>query len=351
MGGIPATLSPVPAGARVSLRARVRRRAGAALVDNFFRGMAVMGRLHPQSRPDRHGVEVRRDIPYRPTGIRAHRLDVYRPIQARGRLPVVLYIHGGGFRILSKDTHWVMALAFARQGYLVFNVSYRLAPRHPFPFGLQDVMAAWHWVLDHAASYGGDPETLVVAGESAGANLATALTLTTCARRSEPWARSVFDRGRVPTAVVPACGILQVSDTLRFARRQPAPSQFIMDRLTEVTENYFVRAPPQRDLADPLVLVERGLDAQRSLPPFFLPVGTLDPLQDDTRRMEIALRKAGVDCEARYYDGELHAFHALVWRKNARRCWRDTFAFLERRLPRPPQPVHARARIPTDRSA
>jgi len=68
------------------------------------------------------------------------------------------------------------------------------------------------------------------------------------------------------------------------------------------------------------------------LPAFFAPVGTRDPLLDDTRRLERALRRMGVSCEARYYLGELHAFPALVWRKNAQRCWRDTFAFLDRAL-------------------
>ena len=95
--------------------------------------MSAVGRLHPDARPERHGVQIVRDVPYLPSDRREHRLDVYRPARANGPLPVVVYIHGGGFRILSKDTHWIMALAFARRGFLVFNLSYRLAPRHRFP--------------------------------------------------------------------------------------------------------------------------------------------------------------------------------------------------------------------------
>src|SRR5690349_17076567 len=117
------------------LRVRVRRRAGALVADNFFRGASAVGRMLPRARPERHQVEVLRDIPYLETGDRAHTLDVYRPIRQDGPepvpplRPVVMYVHGGGFRILSKDTHWLMALAFARAGYVVFNISYRLAPR------------------------------------------------------------------------------------------------------------------------------------------------------------------------------------------------------------------------------
>src|SRR5438067_8891087 len=89
---------------------RLRRGGGAFVVDNMFRLLSRAGRLHPLARPSRHGVELIRDIPYRATGAAEHMLDVYRPIDAITPRPVVIYIHGGGFRILSKDTHWVMGL-------------------------------------------------------------------------------------------------------------------------------------------------------------------------------------------------------------------------------------------------
>ena len=62
---------------------------------------------------------------------------------------------------------------------------------------------------------------------------------------------------------------------------------------------------------------------------FFAFVGTKDPLLDDTRRLAQALTKLGTAHEARYYPGELHAFHALVFLPNARLCWRETFEFLD----------------------
>src|SRR5215475_13278057 len=89
--------------------------AGAFLVDNAFRGLSRLGRLHPRANPRRHGAEVERDVAYRPTGLAAHTLDVYRPAGVRGPLPIVLYVHVGGFRILSKDTHWMMGIGFARR--------------------------------------------------------------------------------------------------------------------------------------------------------------------------------------------------------------------------------------------
>ncbi|MCC6875397.1 MAG: alpha/beta hydrolase [Sandaracinaceae bacterium] len=314
-----------------------RRAAGAAVVDGFFRGVSRLGKLHPMARPERHGVEVIRDLAYAEESEHAeHRLDVYRPREIDSPRPVVLYVHGGGFRILSKDTHWVMGLAFARRGYVVFNVSYRLAPEHPFPAGIEDVSLAYRWAVEHAARFGGDPSRLAFAGESAGANLVTALALATVYEREEPFAKRVFDTGVVPHAVLPACGIFQVSDVARFARRKKTFPRFLLDRLEEVEHAYLGRDARKHaamlDFADPVRWLERGEPPRRALPPFFLPVGTRDPLLDDTRRLATALRKLGATAEDRYYEGEMHAFHAFVMLGSARRCWNDTYDFLDRHV-------------------
>lgn len=314
----------------------LRQRAGAFVIDNFFRTIARAGRLHPRAQPAAHGVEVIRDVAYRPTGLREHLLDVYRPVDAKGPLPVVLYVHGGGFRILSKDTHWIMALAFSRAGYLVFNVNYRLAPKHRFPAAIEDVCAAATWVHEELERWGGDPSRVVFAGESAGANLVTSLALATAYRRPEPYAQRVWDTSMRPVAVLPACGIHQVTDPARFKRRRASLSPFVLDRIVEVSRAYVGEGAESSDalaLADPLVLLERGEAPERPLAPFFTPVGTKDPLLDDTRRLKAALDKLGVPCEARYYPGELHAFHAAVFRPNAKQCWKDTFAFLAQHVP------------------
>jgi acetyl esterase len=309
--------------------------------------------MHPRADPRTHNVDVIRDVPYLPSGSRWHTLDVYRPAGKRGwggspgsagrggeaplmePLPVVLYVHGGGFRILSKDTHWMMGIAFARRGYLVFNINYRLAPGYPYPAAIQDACAALTWVRDHAERFGGDADRLVLAGESAGANLVTALAVATSYRRPEPWARAVFDADIRARAVIPACGILQVSDPARFGRRKKLPS-FLMDRIEEVADSYLGAAEHHPhggiELADPLLILERGDAPDRSLPPVFTFVGTRDPLLDDTRRLHAALTRLGATCEIRYYPGEVHAFHAMVWRPQAIDCWRESFRFLNGQL-------------------
>ncbi len=292
-----------------------------------------MGQLHPAAAPHRHGVEVERNIAYG-TAHPAQKLDLYRPIHRPKPWPVVFYVHGGAFHLLSKDTHWLMGLVFARFGYLVVNISYRLAPQFPYPAAIEDTCAAYRWLVQHAVSLGGDPKRIAVAGESAGGNLVTSLTLATTQRRPEPWACATYDTGVVPRAALPFCAMLEVSRPERFSARRPLP-RWIDGMIHDASTSYLHgKAPgPQTALADPLrVLEDPAARFDRELPPFFAPVGTRDPLLDDTRRLEKALALRNVPCEARYYPGGIHAFHAMVWDPAARRCWRDALGFLDRAM-------------------
>jgi acetyl esterase len=105
-------------------------------------------------------------------------IRVYRPGEARGALPVVVFFHGGGFVMGTLDTHepYCRALA-AEAGVIVVSVDYRLAPENKFPAGVEDSLAATEWVLAHAGELGGDERRVFVAGDSAGATMATVAAL------------------------------------------------------------------------------------------------------------------------------------------------------------------------------
>ena len=94
-------------------RKQLRRHANTLIGEGFFGGLSRLGRLHPMANPAKHGVQVIRDIEYLPSGNPRHALDIYQPANRTGALPIVIYIHGGGFNLLSKNTHWLMGLAFA----------------------------------------------------------------------------------------------------------------------------------------------------------------------------------------------------------------------------------------------
>ncbi|HQP37027.1 MAG TPA: alpha/beta hydrolase [Polyangiaceae bacterium] len=307
--------------------------------------LGYMGSIQPGANPELYDVEVVRNIPYVEGAGEENFLDVYRPVTHSGPWPVVLYIHGGSFRIMSKDSHWMMAMAYARRGYLVVNVNYRLAPRHRYPAALQDVSKAWLWVLRNAHRFGGDPSRIVVAGESAGGNLAAALAIETTFARPEPWAREVFEAGRVPDAVVAGCGILQVSDPERFGRDSSLPA-IVLDRILEVRDGYYPKESVGPDgrpsLADPLLVLESDERSARALPPFFVPVGGADPIVSDSIRLGEALERRGSRVEVRVYAGEPHAFTALTWRRQAKAAWKDTHEFLSSRLPAWIDPLRSR---------
>lgn len=329
--------APSPSPRPLHYRNSVWRRTRSAVAEAFFQTLAGVGALAPAADPRRHGVEVERDLAYGTLHPQWQKLDLYRPIARPRPWPVVFYVHGGAFHLLSKDTHWLMGLVFARFGYLCVNISYRLAPEHPFPAAIEDTCEAYGWLARHIVELGGDPTRVAVAGESAGGNLITALALAATEPRPEPWARAVYDRGLRPRAAMPFCGLLEVTNAERFSQRRPLP-RWIDGMIRDASASYLHGHPKHPTeataLADPLRLVEEAAAGGRgtNLPPFFVPVGTRDPLLDDTRRLEKALGTLKVPCEARYYPGGIHAFHALLWDPAARRCWRDALAFLDRHM-------------------
>ena len=309
----------------------LRQKLGSALLTGFFESSAYLTSKLPFADPQKHGVEVLRNIPYTDSGHEAHRLDVYRPIHRHGDLPAILFIHGGGFRILSKDTHWLMALKLAEAGYTVFTINYRLAPKHPFPAAVEDACAAYCWVIQNAKNYGGDVDRLVVTGESAGANLSCVVTVAATFERDDYFCKNVWDTQVVPKAVMPFCGLLEVQNWKRYQGHR-SMNKLFQDRLevvaSEYTNGLSFRGESLQELVDPLVILERET-SDRPLPPFFAPVGGADFLEDDCHRLKAALNAKGIHCEVPVYPGEPHAFHAFVWRENAQKCWSDTFRFLD----------------------
>ena len=310
-----------------------------------LRGIEWIARRHPATDPARHDVDVIADVPYLPDGDAAHRLDVYVPRRAKGPRPALIYVHGGGFRHLSKETLWLAALTCARRGHVVFNVEYRLGRR--YPDAITDVAAAAIWVQRHGARFGADVARLAIAGESAGGNLATALSLACAYRRPEPWARAVWDAGVRPRAAAIAYGLLQVSAPDRFRPRGPL-GPWIRGNIRGVAAGYLgdaERQPGAARLADPLLVLESGAAPARPLPWFFAGAGDRDPLLDDTRRLGAALARLGVPHLVRVYAGGVHGFHVLLpWTDRARAMWRDQLDFLDRALEEPAASRAGRAR-------
>lgn len=121
------------------------------------------------------GAEPLRDIVY---GVdERHRLDVYPAVGATGPAPVVVFLHGGGFIRGDKADREAVGHYFSRHGVAAVLPNYRLGPRHRWPAGAEDVSSVLAWARANVAQYGGDPDHIVLAGESAGAAHVAAATL------------------------------------------------------------------------------------------------------------------------------------------------------------------------------
>lgn len=306
----------------------VRKKIGGLALRRSLSGLSTVVRRLPISQPARHDVELISDVPYLGSGMVEHTYDVWRPKNATGPLPLVVYIHGGAFRALSKDTHWIMGLQLARRGLCVVVPNYRLAPAHRYPAGSADAAAAISHAHAHAKRFGADPDTMVLMGESAGANIALGLAV------GIAWdvpARHLDPLRELPIkAVVPACGVFQVGDAGRFRRADPRFHWFFNDRVEELAAwlprhgGDIVEDP----IASPLPFLEAAEVPKRAVPPMFLPVGGGDFLKDDHERLHTAFDRLGVDNKVVVYGREPHAFHAFVWREEAKRFWNDTARFL-----------------------
>jgi acetyl esterase len=227
--------------------------------------------------------------------IRGRRLlcRLHRP-RTDARLPVLIYLHGGGWVWNSIDTHDPLMRSYAAgAGSAVIGPDYALSPEAAFPQALEEVAAVARWVAAHGAEWGLDGTRIVLGGDSAGANLAlgTALLL----RQSDPTLQlrglllnyGVFDdRMATPSYAEFADGYGLTREKMRFYWDCYAPNP--ADRLSPFA------APARADL--------------RGLPPCLIQIAELDVLADENRDMAAALRAAGVSVEDETFPGTVHGF-------------------------------------------
>ncbi|MEV7781091.1 alpha/beta hydrolase [Kitasatospora sp. NPDC088351] len=225
-------------------------------------------------------------------------LRLYRPEPTGRRLPALLYLFGGGWTLGSPDTSDAICRRLTNAvGCVTASVGYRLAPEHPFPAAVHDCRAAARWLADHAADLGIDPERLAVGGDSAGGNLAAALTLLARdeggpALRHQLLVYPNTDH-RADTA-----SLREHDDPLLFNRRSVA--WYWGHYLADAADGDHPHASPLR------------APSLAGLPPATVITAEYDPLRDEGEQYAEALRAAGVPVEARRYEGVPHGFFAMT---------------------------------------
>lgn len=227
------------------------------------------------------------------------KLRVYRPAGAAADalLPVVLYIHGGGWVIADLDTYDASARAICNRAHcLVVSTHYRQAPEHKFPAAHEDTYAAYRWLLANARTLGGDPSRVALVGESAGGNMAASICLNA---RDEGVPLPVHQ-----VLVYPVADPGQDSESYREMRQAkpldaPAMAWFF--------EQYLRTSDDARTPA--IALVRADL---HGLPPATVINAELDPLRSEGEQLAGALRAAGVAVEQRTFAGVTHEFFGMT---------------------------------------
>ena len=236
---------------------------------------------------------------------------IYRPQQAQRPMPTVIFFHGGGFVLGSVE----LADDIARKmccdlQAVVVSVEYRLAPEHPFPAAHDDALESTLWVLRKVDQLGGDAHCVAVAGESAGANLATSTALT------------LRDRG-VPLAaqflIVPGVDLGRDLAAIAATRRD-TPMLSVTD-LAAIARLYMVNMPHQA-----LSFPASPLRAARlaGSPPAVLAVTGHDPLREEGLAYANRLRAEGVVVEVLEFADMFHPFLGFLSASDGARRAADT---------------------------
>jgi acetyl esterase len=220
----------------------------------------------------------------------------YRPSEM-SLLPLILYFHGGGFVIGDLDTHDAACRELCvRTGAALISVQYRLAPEHPFPAAPDDCLAALRWVSEQAAAIGIDASRIVVAGDSAGANLATVTSL-----------RARDEGGPAVAGQVLFYPVTDHYDPGTASLHEFAEGPFLTMPDMMYFTNLYV---PSGDTTHPHAFPSKAPDLSR-LPPALIITAEFDPLRDEGEAYGERLRQAGGAVTISRYAGAIHGFTTI----------------------------------------
>ncbi|WP_328528760.1 alpha/beta hydrolase [Nocardioides sp. NBC_00368] len=220
---------------------------------------------------------------------------LYVPEGVSGNAPLLVFLHGGGFIFGDLDSHDAPCRLLASEsGVKVLSVDYRLAPESPFPAAYDDSVAAFRWVVEHAAELGADPARIGVGGDSAGGNLAAGVAL----------------------AVGEACAfqllIYPVTQSEANTRsREDLREGFYLtaDFIAAATDNYL---PQGIDRRDPRHAPLHAEIPTSGVAPAYVATAGFDPLRDEGEAYAAKLEEAGVKVAHKRFADQIHGFLNVV---------------------------------------
>ncbi|HET6817511.1 MAG TPA: alpha/beta hydrolase [Mycobacteriales bacterium] len=218
---------------------------------------------------------------------------IYRP-EHEGPLPTVVFAHGGGFVIGDIETHDNQARSVCRGAdAVVVSIDYRLAPEAPWPAAIHDTYDAVRWAAEHIDDLGGDAARLAVAGDSAGGNISAVV------------AQLCRDNGPALSAQLLIYPAVDMDPEGPYQSRVDNAEGYFLtaDDMQWFLQHYVGDAPEH---GDPTMSPLRG--RLEGLPPAVVATAEFDPLRDEGNAYAAALQAAGVEVDAKTYDGMVHGF-------------------------------------------
>ncbi|MCX7015414.1 MAG: alpha/beta hydrolase fold domain-containing protein, partial [Candidatus Sumerlaeota bacterium] len=257
-------------------------------------------RRPPASQPAQasEGARLERDLEYGRVGEKRLLLDLYLPENAEGPLPLIVWVHGGGWQSGSKEQCLPARQGFVARGYAVASVNYRLSGEAPFPAQIEDCKASIRWLRANAKTYKLDPDRIGVWGSSAGGHL---VALLGTSGEVKEWDQG--DNAGVSSRVQAVCDFYGPTDLAQFVvtpgyeghAKPDSPESKLIGGAVLDNKDKAARANPipYVDKGDPPFLIVHG-DSDPVVPP---PQGQL--LYD-------ALQKAGVESSLHFLSGAKH---------------------------------------------
>lgn len=248
-------------------------------------------------------------------------LDVYRPKEVTGTLPVIVSVHGGAWVYGDKERYQYYCMSLAQRGFAVVNFTYRLAPEYPFPAAIEDTNLVFTWVLEHAQQYGFDKEQIFAVGDSAGAH---SLGIYTAICTNPEYAKE-YDfcppKGFAPKAVALNCGAYQVTDD---------------DKTDDMSRSLMGEYLPEKGSPRELNLIDVPKHVTKDFPPTFLMTATGDFLINQPAGLIRRFMEVKVPFVFRFYgDAEHdlgHVFHLNLRSEEGHFCNDEQCQFFRKML-------------------
>ncbi|QJW98120.1 alpha/beta hydrolase [Frigoriglobus tundricola] len=256
--------------------------------------------------------KAHRDIAYSDPKTEKQTLDVYAPAEGQ-QMPVVVFIHGGGWQSGDKKEVDKKPRAFADRGFVFVSVNYRLLPNATITQMGQDVAKAIRWVRDHAKDYGGAPDALFVTGHSAGAQLAALVCTDESYLKAEKMSLAAI-RGCIPND----------GDTYDV----PLQIQTVEQKRADIYRKKFGDEESQKALS-PVTHAAKD----KHIPPFLiLHVATHPEVKMQSEKLAKALTDAGVLARAYPADGKTHLTINSELGAADDKATKEMFEFIQERL-------------------